>query len=74
MYNTRSRVFSVEVRVKGKMLLAMTALAMVGAHGAVSGAQAPAQVQVPPPAAKIQAGDAPGYAFDITKAEIDYVR
>src|SRR5215471_11027383 len=48
-------------------------LAAVAAYGATSGAQAPAQSPVPPPAAKIQPGDAPGYAFDITKAEIDYV-
>ena len=47
----------------------------VVAYGVVTGAQAPAQARrrYPPPAAKIQPGDAPGYAFDITKAEIDYV-
>ena len=59
--------------MKQKMLGAVTALAAVVAYGAVTGAQAPAQAPVPPPAAKIQAGDAPNYAFDITKAEIDYV-
>ena len=57
-----------------KMFGAMTAIAAVVVHGAITGAQAPAaQAPVPPPAAKIQAGDAPGYAFDITKTEIDYV-
>src|SRR5499433_2299755 len=68
--------------MKQKMLsaaFALTALIAYGA-GARSSAQAPAQPSAtpssapfPPPAAKIQAGDAPNYAFDITKAEIDYV-
>jgi hypothetical protein len=64
-----------EVRVKEKMLAAVIAIATLSAYGAVTGAQAPAPSPspVPPPAAKIQPGDAPGYAFDITKAEIDYV-
>jgi len=56
-----------------QMLGAVAALATVVVYGAVTDAQAPVQSPVPPPAAKIQAGDAPGYAFDITKAEIDYV-
>ena len=59
--------------MKQQMLGAVTALAIVVAYGAATGAQAPAQAPVPPPAVKIQSGDAPGYAFDITKAEIDYV-
>ena len=63
--------------MKEKMLAAAIAVATVATYGAVTGAQAPtpaaAPPQVPPPAVKIQAGDAPGYAFDITKAEIDYV-
>jgi len=52
------------------------ALAAVVTYGAIGGAQAPAQggpAVFPPPAAKITPGDAPNYAFDITKAEIDYV-
>ena len=63
--------------MKQGLIGAATALAAVITYGVVTGAQAPApggQAAVyPPPAAKIQAGDAPGYAFDITKAEIDYV-
>ena len=59
--------------MKQKMLSAVIALAALVTYGAVTGAQAPGQNPVPPPAAKIQPGDAPGYAFDITKAEIDYV-
>jgi hypothetical protein len=59
--------------VKEKMLAAVIAIVTVSAYGAVTRAQAPAPSPVPPPAAKIQPGDAPGYAFDITKAEIDYV-
>ena len=61
--------------MKEKMLAAAIAFATVATYGAVTGAQAPAPAppQVPPPAVKIQAGDAPNYAFDITKAEIDYV-
>src|SRR5471032_134791 len=59
--------------MKEKMLAAVIAVATVAAYGAATGAQAPAQNPVPPPAVKIQAGDAPNYAFDITKAEIDYV-
>ena len=59
--------------MKQQMLVVITAFASVAVYGAVTRAQAPAQAPVPPPAAKIQAGDAPGYAFDITKAEIDYV-
>ena len=62
--------------MKQGMIGAVTALAAVVTYGVVTGAQAPAQGQppaYPPPAAKIQQGDAPGYAFDITKAEIDYV-
>ncbi len=51
------------------------ACAAVVAFSAVAAAQAPtpAPSPVPPPAVKIQAGDAPNYAFDITKEEIDYV-
>jgi mannose-6-phosphate isomerase-like protein (cupin superfamily) len=59
--------------MKQQMLGTVTALAAVVAYGAITGAQAPGQAPVPPPAVKIQAGDAPNYAFDITKAEIDYV-
>ena len=62
--------------MKQGMIGAVTALAVVVTYGAITGAQAPASgspVVYPPPAAKIQAGDAPAYAFDITKAEIDYV-
>jgi hypothetical protein len=56
-----------------QMLAAALAVAAIVVYGAVTGAQAPASAPVPPPAAKIQTGDAPNYAFDITKAEIDYV-
>jgi len=62
--------------MKQGMIGAVTALAAVVTYGAVMGAQAPAQTArpvYPPPAVPIQAGDAPAYAFDITKAEIDYV-
>ena len=60
--------------MKEKLITAAMALAGVAAYGAVSGAQAPgSQAPFPPPAVKIQAGDAPNYAFDITKADIDYV-
>ena len=59
--------------MKEKMLAAVIAIAAVSAYGAATGAQAPAPSPVPPPAAKIQPGDAPGYAFDITKLEIDNV-
>ena len=66
-----------EVCVKEKILAAALGLAAFVVYGAVTIAQAPVPSQapspVPPPAAKIQPGDAPGYAFDITKAEIDYV-
>jgi hypothetical protein len=62
--------------MKVKMVCAVAALAAILA-GALTSAQAPAATsapaQVPPPAAKIEAGGAPHYAFDITKAEIDYV-
>ena len=73
--NTPLNVSTEEVRVKEKMLAAAIAIATVSAYGVVPRAQTPAQAPspVPPPAAKIQPGDAPGYAFDITKAEIDYV-
>ena len=73
--NTPLNVSTEEVRVKEKMLAAAIAIASVSAYGVVPRAQTPAQAPspVPPPAAKIQPGDAPGYAFDITKAEIDYV-
>ena len=61
--------------MKQGMIGAVTALAAVVTYGVVTGAQAPAPgpAVYPPPAVKIQAGDAPAYAFDITKAEIDYV-
>jgi hypothetical protein len=65
-----------EVQMKQGMIGAVTALAAVVTYGAITGAQAPAQGQAPvypPPSVKIQPGDAPAYAFDITKAEIDYV-
>jgi hypothetical protein len=65
-----------EVQMKEGMIGAATALAAVVIYGAIPGAQAPGQGQAPvypPPAVKIQPGDAPAYAFDITKAEIDYV-
>ena len=60
---------------------ALVALTAVSVFGLVGGAQAPAQGQgqvqgravFPPPQAKIQPGDAPNYAFDISKADIDYV-
>jgi mannose-6-phosphate isomerase-like protein (cupin superfamily) len=60
--------------MKQKLIVAAAALTAVVVYGAVTGAQAPAPAATfPPPAAKIQAGDAPNYAFDITKADIDYV-
>jgi mannose-6-phosphate isomerase-like protein (cupin superfamily) len=67
-----------EDEMKEGLIGAATALAAVVTYGAVTGAQAPAPsarpaVVYPPPEAKIQPGDAPAYAFDITKAEIDYV-
>jgi mannose-6-phosphate isomerase-like protein (cupin superfamily) len=59
------------------MILSVAVLGTVVGGGAMMQAQAPAGAQgaavYPPPAAKITAGDAPAYAFDITKAEIDYV-
>jgi len=63
--------------MKQGMIGAVTALAAVVTYGAVVSAQAPAQGQAPvypPPATqKATPGDAPAYAFDITKAEIDFV-
>jgi len=63
--------------MKQGLIGAATAFAAVITYGVVTGAQAPAQggqpAVYPPPAVKIQTGDAPAYAFDITKAEIDYV-
>ncbi len=62
--------------MKQGMIGAVTALAAVVTYGVVTAAQAPAtpaRPVYPPPAVTIQAGDAPAYAFDITKAEIDYV-
>jgi mannose-6-phosphate isomerase-like protein (cupin superfamily) len=63
--------------MRQKMIGAATALVAVVVYGAAAGGQAPPQAPgpatFPPPAAKVQAGDAPNYAFDITKAEIDYV-
>ena len=60
-----------------QMILGIAVLGAVVGGGAMMQAQAPAPAQgpaaFPPPAAKITAGDAPNYAFDITKAEIDYV-
>src|SRR5262249_22589756 len=56
-----------------QMLVTALALGAIVVYGAVTGAQAPATAPVPPPPVKIQTGDAPNYAFDITKAEIDYV-
>lgn len=66
-----------------KVFMSAATLAAVIACGSLMRAQAPAapaqaaqgqgQAVFPPPAAKIQEGDAPNYAFDITKAEIDYV-
>ena len=43
------------------------------AHAQAPAAPAQGPAVYPPPAAKIAEGDAPAYAFDITKAEIDYV-
>src|SRR6476646_7087798 len=63
--------------MKRWMSSAVLALAAVAMYGVVSRAQTPAQATppppFPPPAAKVQQGDAPNYAFDITKEEIDYV-
>ena len=61
--------------MKQKLSVAIAAMAAVVTYGVVTRAQAPASgpAVFPPPAAKIQQGDAPNYAFDITKAEIDYV-
>src|SRR5262245_7790040 len=59
--------------MKRKLMVAAAALTAVVVYGVVTGAQAPAAAPFPPPAAKVQSGDAPNYAFDITKAEIDYV-
>jgi hypothetical protein len=56
-----------------KMITAATALAAVVAYGTLTGAQAPATAPVPPPETAIQPGAAPYYAFDISKADIDYV-
>jgi mannose-6-phosphate isomerase-like protein (cupin superfamily) len=57
------------------MIAAAIAFAAVVALSVATRAQAPAAAPAPfpPPAVKIQPGDAPNYAFDITKAEIDYV-
>ena len=44
--------------MKQQMFGAVTALAIVAAYGASTRAQAPAQAPVPPPAVKIQVGDA----------------
>ena len=63
--------------MRQKMISAVAVLTAVVVYGVVTGAQAPAgnaaASPVPPPAKPIQVGDAPNYAFDITKAEIDYV-
>ena len=60
--------------MKQKLIVAAAAMTAVVAYGVVTRAQAPASsAAFPPPAAKIQPGDAPNYAFDITKADIDYV-
>ena len=59
--------------VRQRALSACVALGAVVVYGVVTGAQAPTTAPYPPPAAKITPGDAPAYAFDITKAEIDYV-
>ncbi len=63
--------------MKVKLFGSVAVLAAVVAGGTMMSAQAPAQAQgpavFPPPAAKIQEGDAPNYAFDIPKADIDYV-
>src|SRR5215510_16095066 len=59
--------------MKQKLIVAAAALTAVVVYGVVTGAQAPAPATFPPPAAKVQSGDAPNYAFDITKAEIDFV-
>src|SRR4051812_28970532 len=61
--------------MKLKTIRVAAACAVVTCTGiAAAQAQTPAQAaQYPPPAAKIQPGDAPGYAFDITKEEIDFV-
>jgi mannose-6-phosphate isomerase-like protein (cupin superfamily) len=61
------------------MIVSLIALTAVVSYGVGTRTQAQAQgpggnqAVYPPPAAKIQQGDAPAYAFDITKAEIDYV-
>jgi hypothetical protein len=67
--------------MKQGLIGGVIALTAVVAWGARTGAQAPApgaagQAQTivyPPPEAKIQAGDAPAYAFDIPKSDIDFV-
>ena len=64
--------------MKQGMIGAVTALAAVVTYGVVTGAQAPApqaqRPEYPPPATqKANPGDAPAYAFDIMKSEIDYV-
>ncbi|HEX4348136.1 MAG TPA: hypothetical protein VHZ73_11215 [Vicinamibacterales bacterium] len=62
--------------MKSHLMTVAATLAAVVAYGALGGAQgqAPASAPVfPPPAAKVASGDAPNYAFDITKADIDYV-
>lgn len=63
--------------MKSHLMTAAATLAVVVAYGALGGAQGPAPGGAapvfPPPAAKITPGDAPNYAFDITKEDIDYV-
>ncbi|MFN8066522.1 MAG: hypothetical protein U0P82_17160 [Vicinamibacterales bacterium] len=64
--------------MKQGMIGAVTALAAVVTYGVVTGAQAPAAqnqppVYPPPATQKANVGDAPAYAFDIMKSEIDYV-
>jgi oxalate decarboxylase/phosphoglucose isomerase-like protein (cupin superfamily) len=67
-----------EVRMNRNTITAAVIVSAVVAYGALTRAQAPAQAPaaqaaVPPPEAPIQAGAAPYYAFDISKADIDYV-
>src|SRR5215831_9564521 len=59
--------------MKQKLMVAAAALTAVVVYGVGTDAQAPAAAPFPPPEVKIQQGDAPNYAFDITKEEIDYV-
>ncbi len=57
-----------------RVMTAPLALMAVLSFSGLASAQAPAAAApFPPPAATIQEGDAPNYAFDIPKSDIDYV-